>query len=78
MGVPVVTLAGRTAVSRAGVSILSNVGLPELIAETIGTLRGPYPRMGRGPRAAGPGAIGITGADALLGAHGRPAVCGGY
>ena len=34
MGVPVITLAGRTAVGRGGVSILSNVGLPELIAET--------------------------------------------
>jgi predicted O-linked N-acetylglucosamine transferase (SPINDLY family) len=34
MGVPVVTLAGRTAVGRAGVSILSNLGLPQLIAET--------------------------------------------
>jgi predicted O-linked N-acetylglucosamine transferase (SPINDLY family) len=35
MGVPVVTLAGRTAVSRAGVSILANVGLPELITQTV-------------------------------------------
>jgi predicted O-linked N-acetylglucosamine transferase (SPINDLY family) len=34
MGVPVITLAGRTAVGRGGVSILSNVGLPELIADT--------------------------------------------
>jgi protein O-GlcNAc transferase len=34
MGVPVVTLAGRTAVGRAGVSILSNVGLPELIGQS--------------------------------------------
>ena len=34
MGVPVVSLAGRTAVSRAGLSILSNVGLPELVART--------------------------------------------
>ena len=34
MGVPVITLAGRTAVGRAGVSILSNVGLPEMIART--------------------------------------------
>jgi predicted O-linked N-acetylglucosamine transferase (SPINDLY family) len=34
MGVPVVTLAGRTAVGRGGVSLLSNVGLPELIART--------------------------------------------
>ena len=34
MGVPVITLAGRTGVGRSGVSILSNVGLPELIAQT--------------------------------------------
>jgi predicted O-linked N-acetylglucosamine transferase (SPINDLY family) len=34
MGVPVVTLAGRTAVGRVGVSNLANVGLPELIART--------------------------------------------
>jgi predicted O-linked N-acetylglucosamine transferase (SPINDLY family) len=33
MGVPVLTLAGDTNVSRAGVSLLSNVGLPEWIAE---------------------------------------------
>ena len=32
MGVPVVTLAGRTHAARVGVSLLSNVGLPELIA----------------------------------------------
>jgi predicted O-linked N-acetylglucosamine transferase (SPINDLY family) len=35
MGVPVVTLAGRTAVGRGGASILSNLGLPELIAQTL-------------------------------------------
>ena len=34
MGVPVVTLAGRTGVGRSGVSILRNLGLPELIAQT--------------------------------------------
>src|SRR5262249_55308000 len=34
MGVPTVTLAGRTALSRAGLSLLSNLGLPELVAET--------------------------------------------
>jgi predicted O-linked N-acetylglucosamine transferase (SPINDLY family) len=34
MGVPVVTLSGRLAVGRAGVSILSNAGVPELIART--------------------------------------------
>lgn len=35
MGVPVVSLVGRTAVGRAGVSILSNVGLPELVAVDV-------------------------------------------
>ncbi len=34
MGVPVVTLAGQTAVGRGGASILTNIGLPELIATT--------------------------------------------
>lgn len=34
MGVPVVTLAGRTHVSRVGVSLLTHAGLPELIAQT--------------------------------------------
>jgi predicted O-linked N-acetylglucosamine transferase (SPINDLY family) len=34
MGVPVVTLAGKTVFGRAGVSQLSNLGLPELIART--------------------------------------------
>ena len=34
MGVPVVSLAGQTGVSRGGLSILSNVGLPELVAKT--------------------------------------------
>ncbi|HEY7673265.1 MAG TPA: tetratricopeptide repeat protein [Gammaproteobacteria bacterium] len=32
MGVPVVSLAGRTAVSRAGSTLLSNVGLEQLVA----------------------------------------------
>lgn len=32
MGVPVVTLAGRTHASRVGMSLLSQIGLPELIA----------------------------------------------
>ena len=34
MGVPVVTLSGKTAVGRGGRSILSQVGLPEFIAYT--------------------------------------------
>jgi predicted O-linked N-acetylglucosamine transferase (SPINDLY family) len=35
MGVPVVTLAGATAVGRGGVSILSNIGLGELIGQSV-------------------------------------------
>ncbi len=34
MGVPVVSLSGQTAVGRGGRSILCNIGLPELVAET--------------------------------------------
>ena len=34
MGAPVVTLAGNTAAGRGGVSILSNVGLTELVAHS--------------------------------------------
>jgi predicted O-linked N-acetylglucosamine transferase (SPINDLY family) len=34
MGVPVVTLRGETWVGRLGESILSAIGLPELVAET--------------------------------------------
>ena len=34
MGVPVITLAGNTHASRVGVSILTNLGLPELIAHS--------------------------------------------
>lgn len=34
MGVPVISLAGRTAVSRAGSSLLSNVGLEHLVARS--------------------------------------------
>jgi protein O-GlcNAc transferase len=36
MGVPVVSLVGRTAVSRAGLSQLTNLGLPELVAHSKG------------------------------------------
>ena len=34
MGVPVVTLVGSTPVARAGLSLLTNLGLPELVATT--------------------------------------------
>jgi predicted O-linked N-acetylglucosamine transferase (SPINDLY family) len=32
MGVPVITLAGNTHASRVGMSLLTNIGLPELVA----------------------------------------------
>jgi predicted O-linked N-acetylglucosamine transferase (SPINDLY family) len=35
MGVPIVTLSGRTAVGRGGRSLLNNVGLPELVASDV-------------------------------------------
>ncbi len=34
-GVPVVSLAGKSHVSRVGVSLLSNVGLPDLVAHSV-------------------------------------------
>jgi protein O-GlcNAc transferase len=34
MGVPVITLAGTTHISRVGISLLNSVGLPELIAQS--------------------------------------------
>ena len=34
MGVPVVSLAGQTAVGRGGLSLLSNIGLPELVGHS--------------------------------------------
>jgi predicted O-linked N-acetylglucosamine transferase (SPINDLY family) len=52
MGVPVVTLVGQTVVGRAGLSQLTNLGLPELIARTpdqyvqiVAELAGDLPRL---------------------------------
>jgi len=52
MGVPVVSLVGATAVGRAGLSILTNAGLPELAAadqdsyvQTAVELAGDLPRL---------------------------------
>jgi len=57
MGVPVVSLAGKTPVSRAGLSQLSNLGLRELVAHSTEDyariaieLAGDLPRLGE-PRA---------------------------
>src|SRR5205085_4272779 len=52
MGVPVITLAGQVHVSRVGVSILANIGLPEWIVkdaqeyvQICATLAGDVPRL---------------------------------
>jgi predicted O-linked N-acetylglucosamine transferase (SPINDLY family) len=52
MGVPVVSLAGQTAVGRGGLSILSNLGLPDLVAhdpqqyvQIAADLAGDLPRL---------------------------------
>jgi protein O-GlcNAc transferase len=52
MGVPVVSLAGKTPVARAGLSQLTNLGLPELVAHTeteyahiVKNLAGDLPRL---------------------------------
>jgi predicted O-linked N-acetylglucosamine transferase (SPINDLY family) len=52
MGVPVVSLAGNMPVSRAGLSQLTNLGLPELVAyseteyvNTAESLSGDLPRL---------------------------------
>ena len=52
MGVPVISLVGNTAVGRGGLSILSNIGLPDLAARSqeeyvrIATdLAGDFPRL---------------------------------
>ena len=58
MGVPVVTLNGRTAVGRGGVSLLHQIGLSELVAKTPAE----YLRIARGVMAADLGrACGIAG-----------------
>jgi protein O-GlcNAc transferase len=54
MGVPVVTLVGRTVLGRAGLSQLFNLGLTELAAETaegyvrmVSELAGDLPRLAK-------------------------------
>ena len=53
MGVPVVTLVGQTVVGRAGLSQLTNLGLPELIGRTAGGICADRRGTGRRPGAAG-------------------------
>ena len=57
MGVPVVTLAGDTAVSRGGLSIVSNLGNPEWAANSVEE----YARTAQGLAADLPGLARIRG-----------------
>ena len=61
MGVPVVTLAGRTHVSRVGASLLTHLGAPEWVGLDAGRLRPTLPGPGRGPAAAGRDPGGLRG-----------------
>ena len=71
MGVPVITLAGRTAVGRGGVSILSNLGLPELIARTPEQYVEIAVRMATDLDRLAAASERLAGADADFAAHGR-------
>ena len=76
MGVPSVTLSGRTAAARGGVSILSNVGLSELMAHSTQQYvdiahkwAGDFARLGRAPRQ-------IPRSDVGFAPDGRQTICG--
>lgn len=49
LGVPTLTMAGRTFRERAGMSLLSNLGLDELVSRDIGEYVGKAVELGRNP-----------------------------
>ena len=74
MGVPVVTLVGQTVVGRAGLSQLTNLGLPELVGHTpINSCGSPrsWPAICR----VWPALRHAARSDAEVAADGRPAFC---
>ena len=78
MGVPVVTSIGRTAVGRAGLSQLRNLGLQELAAKTPDAVRADRRRASRRPAAPERPPLEPAGPDAALAAHGRDGLRAGY
>jgi predicted O-linked N-acetylglucosamine transferase (SPINDLY family) len=50
MGVPVVTVAGQARVSRMGLSLLTNLGLPQLVAQSFEEYRQIAIRLAGEPR----------------------------
>ena len=50
MGVPLLTLSGRTYISRMAGSLLTHVGLPDLICEDMAGYERKAVQLGRNPR----------------------------
>ena len=71
MGVPTLTLMGKTVVGRAGWSQLCNLGLKELAATTPEAVRGIGGRAGRRSAPAARVASNLAAADGCLASHGR-------
>ena len=77
MGLPIVTLAGQTYCSRMGTSVLSNLGLEELIAQESRRVREDRGGVGQRSAASGGAAKGSAGADANFAGDGRGRVHAG-
>ena len=77
MGVPVVSLAGRTAVGRGGLSILSNVGLSDLVAQDPEDYVRICVELAQRSAASDRVARDLARSDAEIPVDGRPAVCAG-
>ena len=73
MGVPVITLSGQTAVGRGGLSLLSNVGLPELAARSEEEYVGIASGVGQDLAPAEPSACHVAAADGAIALDGCPA-----
>ena len=78
MGVPVVTLAGRTAVGRSGVSLLSNVGLRQLVAESPDEYVSIAAELARDSPGVGRTAKGVAESHAAIAADRCASLCAEY
>ena len=78
MGVPVVTLVGETVVGRAGLSQLTNLGLPELIASNPEQYVRIAAELAQDLAPSEQTACDSAAANAKFSADGRPAICPGH
>ena len=78
MGVPVLTIVGQSAVGRAGLSLLSNLDLPDWIAHTPEQFVDLAVRHSSDVLALGRFACFLARAHAALTAHGPRGVCSQY